>query len=326
MIVGRTVRCRVSPSLALIKYWGKLDTKRNLPATPSLALNLKDLTTETVVRIADSDSVTIDGIPMPPERFSSFFDNLRASLDVDCRFEAESKNNFPTSAGLASSSSGFAALAGACAAACGKKPSLEELSAMARVGSASAARAVYGGFSLLPAGASYATRLHDAAFWPEVRTIVVKIDSGKKVASSREAMEAVRRSSPFYRSWVEQSSIVLERALEALNSRDIAALGEAVRHSYMSMFATMMGATPPILYWKPQSIAVIRGCSLLREQGLQAWETMDAGPQVKVLCLASQAEAIRDGIAAEVPEIDREEDTLVTAPGPGLVVEEVDGE
>ena len=119
---------------------------------------------------------------------------------------------------------------------------------------------------------------------------------------------------------------MLERALDALKSRDIFALGEAVRHSYMSMFATMMGAAPPILYWKPQSVAVIRACALLREEGLQAWETMDAGPQVKILCLASEAEAIRAGIADQVPEIDIERDTLVTGPGPGLSLEEISGE
>jgi diphosphomevalonate decarboxylase len=314
----REVTCIVSPSLALVKYWGKLDPERNLPATPSLSLNLRDLETVTTVREGTEDRVLVDGEEMPLDRYLPFFNNLRAALGVTTRFHAESSNNFPTSAGLASSSSGFAALTAACCRLCEKELSFEELSALARVGSASAARAFFGGFALLPAGGVSAMPLHPPEWWPELAVLVVRIDSGKKAVSSRQAMEDVRRTSPFYESWVSKSGIILERALAALQQRDLPALGQAVRHSYMSMFATMMGADPPILYWKPESVAVIRACAALREAGLEAWETMDAGPQVKVLCLAAQAEAIRKGIAAAVPGLDPAADILLTGPGPGL--------
>lgn len=315
---ANSVTCSVSPSLALIKYWGKLDPARNLPATPSLSLNLRDLVTTTTVREGEEDEVFVDGEASPRERFAPFFDNLRAALDTDMRFRAESSNNFPTSAGLASSSSGFAALTAACVRLAGQERTLEELSALARVGSASAARAFYGGFALLPAGATHAVALHPPDWWPELRILVVKIDTGKKSVSSRKAMEDVRMTSPFYESWVSRSSVVLEEAMSALARRDLDALGTAVRHSYMSMFATMIGANPPILYWKPESVAVIRACAELRESGTPAWETMDAGPQVKVLCLEKDADAVRRGIAAMVPGLDPERDMILTAPGPGI--------
>jgi diphosphomevalonate decarboxylase len=294
---------------------------RNLPATPSLAVNLRDLVTETAVLPAPDgqDTVLVDGVPADPVRFHAFFDNLRSVIDKRVFFRAESRNNFPASAGLARSSSGFAALAAAAVRAAGCEVPLAELSALARVGSASAARAVFGGFVLLPAGASAASQVHDAAFWPELRVIVVKVDAGQKAVSSRVAMERVRETSPYYQSWVDSASKTLSVALSALERRDLEALGQAAHASYLAMFATMMGADPPILYWKPASLAVIHACARLRAEGIGAWETMDAGPQVKILCEVKDVVAITARLAAEVPELGGSAALTTTGPGPGLV-------
>ncbi len=150
--------CRAGPSLALIKYWGKTVSGDNLPATPSLAVTLGGVYTETRVSLSAEDSVEVDGLKQDPARYAVFFDNLRHSLQVESRFAARSTNSFPASSGLASSSSGFAALAGACARATGKDCSPSDLSALARVGSASAARAVFAGFVLLPPAATALAR------------------------------------------------------------------------------------------------------------------------------------------------------------------------
>src|SRR3990170_2766392 len=98
------VLCRASPSLALIKYWGKRDIRRNLPATPSLAVTLGGVHTETRVATAESESVTLDGRPQPLDRYEPFFSALRRRLKTELHFRADSSNSFPTSAGLASSS------------------------------------------------------------------------------------------------------------------------------------------------------------------------------------------------------------------------------
>jgi len=117
-VIGESV-FTAGPSLALVKYWGKTLNGENLPATPSLAVTLGGVRTETRVTLADEDSVSVNGAAQEPSRYTSFLECVRHSLGVAAHFRASSVNSFPSAAGLASSSSGFAALAGACSAAAG---------------------------------------------------------------------------------------------------------------------------------------------------------------------------------------------------------------
>jgi diphosphomevalonate decarboxylase len=306
--------CRAGPSLALLKYWGKEVKGENLPATPSLAVTLGGVYSETRARLADNDQVTVGGVCQDAARFAPFFDALRESLGVSSGFHAESENTFPTSAGMASSSSGFAALAGACARAAGADPSAADLSAIARVGSASAARAVFGGFALLPSGARRARPVFGPEHWPELRIVVAITRHGPKPISSRKAMEETRAGSPYYFSWIKESAALLPEALRALEKRDLELLGEAARRSYSLMHAAILAARPPILFWLPATVAVIHACAEMRAEGIGAWETIDAGPQVKVLCLAPDATRVTQRLLAVSPGIE----TLVCRPGPGL--------
>jgi diphosphomevalonate decarboxylase len=313
--------CRAGPSLALIKYWGKAMKGDNLPATPSLAVTLGGVYSETRARVADDDSVTVDGIPQDPARFAPFFDFLRSSLGISAHFHAASTNTFPTSAGMASSSSGFAALAGACTRAAGCDPSPSDLSTIARMGSASAARAVHGGFVLFPAGARRARPLYGADHWPDLRIVVAVTHRGPKLVSSRRAMEETRSGSPYYFSWIKESAALLPDALRAVEKRDLELLGETARRSYSLMHAAILGARPPILYWLPATVAVIHGCAALRAGGIGAWETIDAGPQVKVLCLAADAEKVMARILELAPGIQ----TILCSAGPGLTYGAAEG-
>jgi diphosphomevalonate decarboxylase len=306
--------CRAGPSLALIKYWGKSVKGDNLPATPSLAVTLGGVYSEARVRTAQEDLVTVDGVEQDPARFAPFFDSIRTSLEVSVRFHAASTNTFPASAGMASSSSGFAALAGACARAAGCLPSPADLSSIARVGSASAARAVFGGFVLFPAGARRARPVFGPEYWPDLRIVVAVTHRGPKPVSSRRAMEETRAGSPYYFSWIKESAALLPDAMRGLENRDLELLGETARRSYSLMHAAILGAQPPILYWLPATVAVIHGCAALRAAGIGAWETIDAGPQVKILCLAADAEKIMRRIGELVPGIQ----TILCHAGPGL--------
>jgi diphosphomevalonate decarboxylase len=279
---------------------GKLDDEAGLPATPSLAVSLGGLSTQTAVRLADTDSVAISGEPQEPARFAVFFDRLRAFLGTSDRFEARSVNSFPTASGLASSSSGFAALAGACAHAAARGGSaareltLDELSEAARAGSVSAARAVFGGFALLPAGARAARLVHGPGHWPDLRIVVAITERGPKPVGSRAAMEETRAHSPYYGQWVAESPALLPQALQALEKRDLEMLGDAMRWSYSLMHAAILATRPPLLYWLPATVAVIRACEELRRKGISAWETIDAGPQVKILCVERDAEIVSE--------------------------------
>lgn len=303
------------PSLALIKYWGKRNALDNTPATGSLAVTLAGLESRTSAAFDDRDSVVVNGEEQPIGRFAPFLGALKADLGLEGRgLAVESTNSFPTAAGLASSSSGFAALAGAVAALSGVEAAAERLSALARLGSGSATRPVFGGFTVFDAGALAAQPERDEAFWPEFRTVLCIVREGAKTTSSRAGMEASRTTSPYYDRWVETSPALLADARTALAERDWSRLGPLVRQSYLRMFGTMFSSQPPLIYWQPESLALIHALEGLRRDGLTAWETMDAGPQVKVFCPAHEADQLVAELDRRVPGLR----FLVAAPGPGL--------
>ena len=156
MGVGKAV---AHSNIALAKYWGKADAVRNLTAVPSLSLTLAALRTVTTVRFDDSlalDELSLGGVLVsgrPLLRVSKLLDTVRAQVGLTTRARVESVNDFPTAAGLASSASGFAALAMAATRAAGLELSLAEVSALARAASASAARSLFGGYVSLEARA-----------------------------------------------------------------------------------------------------------------------------------------------------------------------------
>jgi diphosphomevalonate decarboxylase len=303
------------PSLALIKYWGKKSAAENTPATGSLAVTLAGLESRTEAAFDDRDSVTVNGDEQPLARFAAFLDSLRADLGLgDHRLAITSTNNFPTAAGLASSSSGFAALAGAVAALSGQDVVPDRLSALARLGSGSATRPVYGGFTVFDAGAASAQPEHDEGFWPEFRVLLCVVRESAKATSSRAGMESSRLTSPYYAPWVETSPALLAEARRALAEKSWDRLGPLVRQSYLRMFGTMFTSEPPLIYWQPESLALIQALQVLRADGFTAYETMDAGPQVKVFCPADQAEALVAELDRRVPGLR----FLTAAPGPGL--------
>lgn len=323
-IIGKA-RSTAHPSLALIKYWGKLEGIRNLPATPSLAVTLDKLTTETDVILSSTppgaainDRVTLDGVVQESERFESFFTEFRGLVrdgvpdTGDFSVSVRTSSNFPTAAGLASSASGFAALSCACISAAGLDVSAEISSALARIGSASAARSVFGGFTRLDDGSESAKPIYDENWWPEFRIIVLELEKGPKEISSRIAMEHTRLSSPYFVPWLADSKVVMEKAVTALSERNLDLLGPLIRSSYMRMFATMFAADPPVIYWKPISLEVIRKCEELRRDGLSVWETMDAGPQVKLFCLENDVNEIKRQLSPLIPG----RGVMVCRPGP----------
>lgn len=310
------VTCTASPSLALTKYWGKRGGGVNIPATSSLAVTLGALTTKTQIRFADgADQLLIDGRPQPEDRFRPVLDALRAETGRSEHFLAESENDFPTAAGLASSSSGVAALVCGAGALLGVELPPWKLSRIARLGSGSAARAVFGGFTVFPAGGTEARELYPPEHWPELRVAAVVLETNEKPMSSREAMERVRRSSPYFDSWIADAEELFDEAREAVAARDIERLGEVSRLSYLRMFATMFSANPPVLYWRPAGLEIIHTAEALRRDGIPVYETMDAGPQVKLITTEEHVEAVRAAVE------DRARRVIVSEVGPAPQLE-----
>lgn len=296
-----TITCTASPSLALTKYWGK--NEKGLPATGSFAVTLGGLETRTTVSLSDRDSITINGEEQDISSFLPFFDRVRDMGRKDLHFEVSSVNTFPTAAGIASSSSGYAALAYGCAKAAGMELSYKELSRIAGTGSVSASRAVFGGFVLLQEGAEHARQMFGPDYWPGLRILVAVVDEKAKKISSREAMEISKKSSPYYPAWITSSRVLVLKAAIALEGRDLEALGEIMRTSYLRMHAAMMAGVPSVRYWQPASLVVQDACADLRKRGIGAWETMDAGPQVKILCAAEDTAAVRAELESRLPGI-----------------------
>lgn len=324
---GRAV-AEARTNIALVKYWGKRDGRLNLPAVGSLSLTLDGLATRTETRFDPAlthDRLILNGAVAegePLDRVSSFLDVVRARAGRAERAEVVSANNFPTASGLASSASGFAALALAASRALGLKLEPRELSLLARRGSGSAARSIFGGLVLLPRGQRpdgedcFAVPL-EAGDWP-LRLVVATTPAGRKQVLSRDGMRATAETSPYYSAWLAQSEPDLEAARRAVAERDLERLGDVAERSCLAMHASAMAARPGIIYFSGVTIEGYHAVRALRRAGVPAWFTCDAGPHVKALTDAAHA----DKVAARLAEVPGMVRTLICVPGRGAEVVE----
>jgi diphosphomevalonate decarboxylase len=318
-------------NIALVKYWGKRDAALNLPAAGSLSLTLDGLGTRTTVSFSDAlaaDRLTLNGAPADARataRVAAFLERVRARAGLRAHAEVTSENTVPTAAGLASSASGFAALAVAAAHAAGLAASPAELSELARLGSGSAARSIFGGFVEMARGERDDGRDAVAApapggdAWSDVRLVVAVTSDAAKAIGSTEAMERTAQTSPYHAAWIASVPRDLAEARDAVAGRDLARLGVVAERSALRMHASAMAAEPGILYWNPATLAAIAAVTALRATGIAAFFTIDAGPHVKVLCAAESATTVADALL-RTPGVLR---TVVAAPGRGAHLVEV---
>ncbi|MGE0321339.1 MAG: diphosphomevalonate decarboxylase [Polyangiaceae bacterium] len=310
-------------NIALIKYWGKADVARNLPAVPSLSLTLDGLSTRTEVEFdakLSEDHATLDDVQLsgkPFDRIKRVLDRLREQADSSAKARVISHNHFPTAAGLASSASGFAALVAAASTALGIGMNHAQQSSLARWASASAARSVYGGWVQLRLGAESAEELAPRNHL-DVEMLVAVTRRGPKPIGSTAAMQHTLETSPYYPAWVDAAPAVFERGKAALLAKDLSALGHAMEHSTLLMHASMLAADPGVLYLAPASIALIDCVRSLRESGVEAFFTMDAGPHVKVLTRTADAERVVGALKSVAGVLD----VLRCTPGPGVEIVE----
>jgi diphosphomevalonate decarboxylase len=291
----RRASARARANFALVKYWGKSDARLNVPAVGSISITLDALWSDTDVEFDErlgADELSLDGQRRADQlaKVSACLDLLRERAGVRTRARVTSSNNFPTGAGLASSASGFAALVTAAAGALNLELSPRELSVLARRGSGSAARSLFGGFVEMHAGHapdgadSFAEPLLGAVDWPLEVAIAITA-KGEKEVGSRSGMERSADSSPYYSAWVETQADDLARARDAIVKRDFAALAEVAEHNCFKMHAAALAAIPPLLYWNGATVECVHAIRRLRASGVPVFFTIDAGPQVKAICL-----------------------------------------
>lgn len=308
------------PNIALIKYWGKRDVSRNLPAVGSISITLSGLYTKMCVEIDASlaeDVLVVNGredvamLPRIGHCLDSFLDEGRPAVRVisDC--------NFPIAAGLASSASAFAALVVAADAAFGLAGEMRRLASLAGRASGSAARSLYEGFvELENRDDDISVRsLLAPGDWP-LKVVVAVTEPGPKPVSSGDAMEISRKTSPFYGRWVEQQDADLDEARGSIESRDFARLGSVAEHNCLKMHSVMWGSRPPMIYWNSATLACMQTIRQLQSEGVAVFFTIDAGPQVKAVCLPGAEASVRDALAATPGVID----ILVSGLGKGASV------
>ncbi|GAB3029410.1 diphosphomevalonate decarboxylase [Parafrigoribacterium mesophilum] len=302
---GSTAAARAHSNIALIKYWGKRDTALNLPAVGSISVTLDALRTQTAVAFGSEgdDELVLDGERVSAQRAQRMLDLVRERAGIRSAATVTSTNNFPTGAGLASSASGFAALAVAACAAAGVDASLTELSILARRGSGSAARSIFGGFVELHAGVApdgsdaFAEPILDAADWP--LSVVVAITSREaKSVSSTAGMGRSAASSPFYPAWTDTAEQDLADMRSAIAARDFARVGELAEYSCLKLHALMLTTRPALVYWNAATVAAIHAVRDLRAGGIPVYFTIDAGPQLKALCAPADAATVAAALAA----------------------------
>jgi diphosphomevalonate decarboxylase len=313
---------RANVNLALVKYWGKRDSALNLPATGSISLTLDGLAVEASVAFGggEADQIEIDGAAAQGdegERVRRFLDVVRAEAGRRERARVVTCSTVPRGIGLASSAAAFAALALAASRAAGLSLEAPALSALARRGSGSAARSVFGGFVEWRRGEradgrdSVAEELAPRDHW-DVRVVVAVTSSAPKAIPSREGMRRAE-ASPYFPAWVAGAEPDLAEARAAIRARDLETLGLLAEHSALKMHAVGLAARPPLLYWRGATVDCLQRVWTLRAEGTPAFVTIDAGPQVKVLCAPGDAARVADALRA-VSGVER---VLTCAPGGG---------
>ncbi|MFA6328822.1 MAG: diphosphomevalonate decarboxylase [Candidatus Micrarchaeia archaeon] len=317
-----------TPNIAVVKYWGKRDSALNLPYNGSVSVTMDEtVSTRTTVEFSPSlpsDIFSLNGRAAKPEetlRVSRVLDAVRGAAGTNARAKVHSENNFPTAAGIASSASGFAALACAAADASGMVASGRQLSLFARMGSGSACRSVIGGFAEWKMGSkkdgsdSYAVQIAPASHWPSLRNVIAITDAGRKLIGSDMGMQLTVSGSALYRARLRQMPSLIRQMKSAIRSRSLQSFLSLAMKESSNMHAVMLDSTPPIIYLNDISHAIMRQVHSFNEEAgeIAAGYTFDAGPNAHVYTSEKHAKKI----ARMLMEIKGVKRTLVCRPGSG---------
>jgi diphosphomevalonate decarboxylase len=306
-------------NIAFIKYWGNRDNELRLPVNGSISMNLDGLVTRTTVSFQPSlpfDELIINGheiVGKGLDRVSYILDLVREKAGIKMNAEVMSENNFPAGAGIASSAAAFAALALAGSKAAGLDLSEPELSVLARRGSGSASRSIPAGFVEWKMGEaesdSYAFSIAPADHWNLVDCVAIVSSTHKKTGSTEG--HAIAGTSPLQQARVEDAPRRLEICRNAILKRDFEAFADIIEHDSDMMHAVMMTSKPPLMYWQSATVEIFHLVREWRASGLPVGYTVDAGPNVHVLCLGEYKAEVEKRLR-EIPGV---KDVLVAGVG-----------
>ena len=290
-------------NIAIIKYWGKKDPIKMIPATSSISLTLENLFTETEISFITreeaiektgqaSDLLYINGELQNEEQIKKIAKVVNLFRDDRSQLvKIDTTNNMPTEAGLSSSSSGLSAAIKACNKLFDKNLSREELAQISKFASGSSSRSFFGPIGMWD---------KDTEEVSEVKTdlklamIVLVLNEEKKIISSRKGMALCMETSTSFDEWIRQSEIDFENMKKYLSEGDFSKVGELTEENALRMHETTKNANPPFTYLTEKSFDAMEYVKELRKQGEKCYFTMDAGPNVKVLCLEEDFERLKD--------------------------------
>ena len=290
-------------NIAIIKYWGKKDPIKMIPATSSISLTLENLFTETEISFITreeaiektgqaSDLLYINGELQNEEQIKKIAKVVNLFRDDRSQLvKIDTTNNMPTEAGLSSSSSGLSAAIKACNRLFDKNLSREELAKISKFASGSSSRSFFGPVGMWD---------KDTGEVSEVKTdlklamIVLVLNEEKKIISSRKGMALCMETSTSFDEWIRQSEIDFENMKRYLSEGDFSKVGELTEENALRMHETTKNANPPFTYLTEKSFDAMEYVKELRKQGEKCYFTMDAGPNVKVLCLEEDFERLKD--------------------------------
>ncbi|MDE3091660.1 MAG: diphosphomevalonate decarboxylase [Chloroflexota bacterium] len=318
MPIQKATSCANS-NIAFIKYWGNRDAAQRVPLNDSISMNLDHATTTTTVAFdagLNEDQVVIGGAEAQGAtrvRVVAHLDRVRALAHSDSRARMESRNTFPAGVGVASSASGFAALSLAATHAAGLALNERELSILARQGSGSACRSIPAGFVEWIAGSSsedsYAISIAPPAHWGLCDVVAVVSTEEKQVGSTDG--HAAAATSPFLATRLGALPSRFHRVRRAVLAKDLALLGPAIEEDAIELHFIAMTSHPPITYWTPGMVRVIQSMQRWRADGLAVYFTLDAGPNVHLICESKDAEQVA-ALARAVPDVQQ---VIVNSPG-----------
>jgi len=278
-------------NIAFIKYWGRKDEELRLPTNGSISMNLSNLLTTTTVEFSSrykKDEILINNEinKKENEKIERFLDKVRQIAKTNSRAKVVTKNNFLKSGGLASSASGFAALAMAATVSIGLNLSEKELSILARIGSGSACRSIPDGFVKWVEGrdnqSSFAQSIFAPDYW-NILDIVVIFQKGEKKITSTDGQKLVKTSF-FFKERLNNIKNKIKKIKGYIKQKDFIKFGELVEREALELHAIMLTSNPPILYLQPKSIEIIRAVWQWRSEGLSVYFTIDAGPNIHLIC------------------------------------------
>lgn len=297
-------------NIATLKYWGKRDKDLNLPTNNSISVtldqsDLRTLTTASCSSKFEEDQLWINGTTYPldtPRSIQVLKDlrKLRENVEIQddslpkiAQFKLHiiSENNFPTAAGLASSAAGFAALISAIAKLYKLPTDNSELSKIARKGSGSACRSLFGGYVAWEMGDredgedSKAVLIADRAHWPDMKAAILVVSDMKKDVPSTSGMQLTVQTSDLFQHRIKE--VVPKRYVEmkdAILAKDFPKFAELTMKDSNSFHSVCLDSYPPIFYLNDTSKRIIKLINLLNSAAGEtiAAYTFDAGPNAVI--------------------------------------------